>query len=330
MTTSAPPVPAIHVPAASLKNLPVNLFASVMGISGLALAWRFSAHQFHTPLWIAHGIGIVALGVFVLLSLAYLGKILRYPDAVKAEFNHPIAGNFFGTFNIAVLLLSAVIAPFSASASEVVWTIGALCTFALALNITSRLLNGKIDSAHAVPAWLIPGVATLDITVTGGTMPMAWAHELNLVALAVGTIIGVVFFTLILSRLIHHPAQLATGMVPSLMILIAPFEVGFQAYTNFTQTVDHFAAMLFYFGFFLFLTLGFKVFRRGIPFAAGWWAVGFPLAALANTALKYAATVELWPLTGLALALLAFLSVVIVVLFYRTLRALFNGSLLSA
>ncbi len=301
-----------------------------MGISGLALAWRFAAHRFHTDIWIAHGIGIVALLVFVLLSLAYLGKILRHPQAVKAEFNHPVAGNFFGTFNIAVLLLSAVIAPFSVLASQVTWTVGALCTFALAFNVTSRLLKGKIDSTHAVPAWLIPGVATLDITVTGGTMPMPWAHELNLFALAVGTIVGVVFFTLIIARLIHHPEQLATSMVPSLMILIAPFEVGFQAYTNFTQATDSFAALLFYFGLFLFLTLGFKVFRRSIPFAAGWWAVGFPLAALANTALKYASTVELWPLTWLALALLAFLSVVIAVLFYRTLRVVLNGSLLRA
>ncbi|MDB6077287.1 MAG: C4-dicarboxylate transporter [Akkermansiaceae bacterium] len=322
--------PTPRLPVISLRNLPVNLFAAVMSISGLALAWRCSAHQFHTPIWISHGIGLVAVVVFFLLSIAYLAKILKHPEVVKNEFNHPIAGNFFGTFNIAVLLLSAVISPYGIAASKVVWTLGSIGTVALGFTIVSRLFRGKIDAGHAVPAWLIPGVATLDITVAGGTMPMAWARELNLFALAVGTIVALVFFTMIVSRLIHHHEGLATGMVPSLMILIAPFEVGFQAYTNFTRKVDDFAAMLFYSGLFLFLILVFKVFRRSIPFAAGWWAVGFPLAALANSALKYAAAVQLWPLDGLAIALLAFLSLVIVVLFIRTLHIILNGSLLRA
>jgi tellurite resistance protein len=320
---------AAHVPVISVKNLPVNLFASVMGISGLALAWRLSAHQYHTPIWISHGIGIIALVVFVVLSAAYLVKILKYPEAVKNEFKHPIVGNFFGTFNIAIMLLSSVISPFSIPASQVVWTIGSIGTVALAFAFVGRLLKGEIDSGHAVPAWLIPGVATLDITVTGATMPMAWARELNLFALAVGSMVALVFFTMIVSRLIHRE-KLEAGMVPSLMILIAPFEVGFQAYTNFTHRVDDFAAMLFYFGLFLFLTLVFRIFRRGIPFAPGWWAVGFPLAALTNASLKYGATVRHWPLDWLGAALLTFLSVVIVVLFIKTLRSILSGSLLRA
>lgn len=325
MTTST-----AHIPAISLRNLPVNLFASVMGISGLALAWRFAAHQFHTALWISHGIGITALIVFVLLTFLYLGKILKHPEAVRNEFNHPIAGNFFGTFNISLLLLSAVIAPFSLSASETVWTIGALGALALAFISIGRLLKGQVDSGQALPVWLIPGVAALDITATGAAMPMAWARELNLLALAVGAIVGAVFFTLILARLIHHPEKLPAGMMPSLMILIGPLAVGFLAYTNFTQQIDGFAALLFYFGLFLFPILAPKVFRPGIPFASSWWAVGFPLAALAMAALKYAAALQLWPLTWLAVALLAFLSAVIGVLFFRTLRIIVNGSLLRA
>jgi tellurite resistance protein len=301
-----------------------------MGIAGLALAWRLAAHEFNANIWISHGIGIIALLAFALLAIGYLGKFLKHPDAVKNEFNHPIAGNFFGTINIAILLLSSILAPAGILAAQIVWTLGSIGTIALGYTIISRLLRGKIDSGHAVPAWLIPGVATLDITVAGGTMPMAWARELNVFALAVGGFVALVLFTLIVSRLIHHQDQLATGLLPSLMILIAPFEVGFLAYTNFTQRVDDFAAILFYFGFFLFLILAAKVFKRSIPFAAGWWAVSFPLAALASAALKYSAAVHLWPITWLAIALLAFLSLVISVLSVRTIRILLNGSLLRA
>ncbi|MGO4576429.1 SLAC1 anion channel family protein [Cupriavidus sp. 2TAF22] len=319
---------AIEKREMSVKHLPVNLFASVMGISGLSLAWRLAANQYGVSPIISGVIGLLAVIAFLILAVSYAVKIAKYPDAVMHEFRHPIAGNFFGTVPIAVLLISSIIGQASQATAEVVWTIGAIGTIALAFTIVSRLFRGKIDSGHALPAWLIPGVATLDIAVAGGTMSMPWAHEFNIFSLAVGTILALVFFTMIVSRLIHHE-KLASGMIPSLMILIAPFEVGFLAYTNFTQRVDVFAAVLFYFGLFLFFTLVFKVFRRSIPFAAGWWGVSFPVAALTSAALKYADTVRVWPLTVLAILLLAFLSVVIVVLFLRTMRIVFSGDLLS-
>ncbi|MFC4419885.1 SLAC1 anion channel family protein [Cupriavidus pampae] len=312
----------------SIRHLPVNLFASVMGISGLALAWRVAAHQYGVGALVSDFASSLAIGLFVILAVSYLCKAIRYPQAVLGEFRHPIAGNFFGTVPIAVLLISSLIAPVAPVLAEVVWTVGSIATIVLAFTIFSRLVKGEIDAGHALPAWLIPGVATLDIAVAGGTLPMEWARELNIFSLAIGTIIALVFFTMIVSRLIHHD-KLPSNMVPSLMIMIAPFEVGFLAYTNFTREIDAFAAVLFYFGLFLFLALFGKVFRRSIPFTAGWWGVSFPVAALTNAALKYAEATKVWPLAVLALVLLAFLTVVIVVLLVRTIRSLTNGQLLS-
>ncbi len=300
-----------------------------MGVSGLSLAWRQATRQFDASPWFDGLIGGLAVAIFVLLCIGYAAKAVLHPQAVRNEFRHPIAGNFFGTANIAVLLMSSVVAPVSAQASEVLWCIGVAMTIALAFTLVSRLLRGKVDAGHALPAWLIPGVATLDITVAGGALPMAWAREINLFAMAVGTMVALVFFTMIMSRLIHHHEKLANEMVPSLMILIAPFEVGFLAYTSFFQRIDTFAAMLFYFGLFIFFALVFKVFRRGIPFAAGWWALSFPMAALSNAALRYAEHVHYLPVTAFAVGLLAFLSLVIAVLLVRTVQILLNGKLLG-
>lgn len=52
---------------------------------------------------------------------------------------------------------------------------------------------------------------------------------------------------------------------PSLLILVAPFEVGFAAYVNLTGRVDLSAGPLFYFGVFLLVVLGPKVFKRSVP-----------------------------------------------------------------
>src|SRR6476469_7122968 len=92
--------------ASSVRNLPVSLFASVMGLSGLALAWRLAHGLVGVPALVGEAIGAFALGVFVLVSLGYLTKLAKHPQAVRAEFHHPVAGNFFGTIAISVLLLS--------------------------------------------------------------------------------------------------------------------------------------------------------------------------------------------------------------------------------
>ena len=314
---------------ASIQHLPVNLFAAVMGLAGLALAWRVAAKTLGADIAIADAIGVLAILVFLLITGGYLFKLARYPDAVRREFAHPVASNFFGTITIAILLLSAIVDRYSAALQQAVWTLGVISTIALGFLMVHRLLSGNAAPAGAVPAWLIPGVATLDIAVTGATMPMAWAGQANLLAVAIGSVLAVVYFVMIFSRLVHGE-PLPAGMTPSLMILMAPFEVGFLAYLNLVQQVDLFAAVLFYFGLFLFAVLSLRVFRRSIPFAASWWAIGFPLAALANAALKYADATGGAVLTVLAAALLAFLSAAIAVLLVRTLHALFSGKLLKA
>jgi len=312
---------------ASVRNLPINLFASVMGLSGLALGWRLAHDSLGAPALIGEAIGAFAVAVFVLLAVAYLTKLARYPQTVLGEFHHPIAGNFFGTIVISLLLLSAVIGPYHAGAGKVLWTVGVISTLALSGVVVSRLLKGQIDPANAVPAWLIPGVATLDIAVTGGHMPMAWAGEINLLACAMGSVLALLLLGMILNRLVHRD-PLPLVMTPSLMILVAPFEVGFLAYSN-VVGIDRFAALLFYFGLFLFAVLVPKVFRKEVPFAPTWWAISFPMAALAIAALKYAQAQGGAVLWGLAIALLGALTVALAVLTVRTLRIALNGQLFS-
>jgi tellurite resistance protein len=313
---------------ASVRNLPVSLFGSVMGLSGLALAWRLAHSSLGAPAFVGEAIGAFAVSVFLLVSFGYLTKLAKHRQAVHAEFHHPVAGNFFGTVVISILLLSAVVGPYSAPAARALWTVGVLATFALSFVVVSRLLKGQVDASHAVPAWLIPGVATLDIAVTGGHMPMAWAAELNLIAGAVGAVLALVLSVMIISRLVHRD-PLVPAMTPSLMILVAPFAVGFLAYSNIVGGIDRFAALLFYFGLFMFVVVAPRVFRPSIKFSPAWWVIGFPMAALVNAALRYAEFQASGPLWVLATVLLGALSLALAVLTVRTLRIAFNGTLFA-
>lgn len=311
-----------------MSNLPVGLFAAVMGIAGLAIAWRHAVKWMPFAAHIADLVGALSVGVFLVLMLGYVIKAVKHSSVVLDEFRHPIAGNFFGTIPIAILLLSSVVAQQYLALGEAIWITGTVLTIALCFVLKSRLFQGQADAGKAIPAWIIPGVATLDIVVAGGSMPMPWAREINLFALAVGTMIALLLFTIIMSRMIHHE-RLPNGMLPSLFILVAPFEVGFLAYTSFTQQVDTFSSLLFYFGLFMFIVLAPQVIRSRVPLGAGWWVISFPLAALTSAALIYAQHVQLLPLTVMAIVLLCVLSIVVAVLFVRTLGALFDGSLLA-
>ncbi len=320
-------IPARALP--SVRHLPIGLFGSVMSMAGLSLAWRLANKSYGANIAVSNSIGMAALSFFAVLALSYLSKFFLYPDLVKHEFSHPVLGSFFGTVGISILLLSSVISVYSASAQLVVWAIGAAATLALSFVMISRLLNGNGSPTSVVPAWLIMGVGSLDIVVTGGASSADWAHELNLFAAAIGSVSAIIFFVLIFSRLVHHE-PLVAGMRPSKMILVAPFAVGFIAYVNLVQKVDMFASLLFYFGLFLFTIISCRLLIKPAPFSQSWWAIGFPMAALSNAALTYSSAVGGIGLRFVAVLLLFLLTVSIAVLSIRTVYALATGRLLIA
>jgi tellurite resistance protein len=313
----------------ALQFLSVNSFGAVMGISGLSLAWRLSHKLFGTSSLISELIGLFAIIIFVLLFIFYTIKLVKFPHKVFAEFSNPIAGNFFGAITVGILLLSSIVLPYSQKLGEVVWIVGTTLTLLLSYFLVSRLFKVKQDPLHAVPAMLIPGVANLNVPVTGVTMPFAWVHEVNLFFLAIGGILALIFLIFVIARLINHD-PMAAAMTPSLLILIAPFEVGFLAYVNMTQSFDMLASILFYFGLFLFTVLFFKASNRSIPFGTTWWAISFPLAVLSNATLKYAIYLNTWPMKGIAAIILILVTVVIAALFIRTINHLINGKLLQS
>ncbi|MYN41336.1 C4-dicarboxylate ABC transporter [Duganella sp. FT109W] len=270
---------------------------------------------------ISDSIGIVALLLFAVLVVGYLHKLIRHTAAVRQEFDHPVTSSFFGTIGISILLLSSVVASYSSGAQWLMWSIGVAVTLALSAVMIGRLLNGNAAPASVAPAWLIAGVGSLDIVVTGGGLPGRWAREINLLAAAIGGVSALVFFVLIFSRLVHQ-APMADAMRPSKMILMAPFAVGFVAYVNLVQTVDRFAALLFYFGLFLFVIIAWRLVRKPPPFSLSWWAIGFPMAALSSAALNYAGAVGGLGLELLAVTLLIVLSLTIVALAIRSLCAM--------
>lgn len=148
------------------ENLSVAFFGSVMGLTGLSLAWRLAHQHFGTPEWIANAIAIVAILAFAGISVGYGIKIFTAPEKVVDEFKHPIAGNLFGTFFISLLLLPILIAPMNLLVARTIWAIAAGAMLVFAWLIVNRWMGSRQKAEHATPAWIVPVVGLLDVPLT--------------------------------------------------------------------------------------------------------------------------------------------------------------------
>lgn len=319
----------ISVSSARLSWLPVALFGSVMGLAGLGQAWRMAHTQWGTPLWIAQIISGVAVIVFVLLVVAYAIKAATGFEHVKAEFTHPIAGALFGTPLISALLLPAILAEISMPLARTLWILGAIGMTVFAWLMAGRWIGIRQQRVHAVPAWIVPLVGMLDIPLAVPALHFTEPpHALMVLGLSVGLFFAIPLFTIILSRLMFEEPMPA-AMSPSLLIMLAPFAVGFSAYVITVGHVDLFAEGLFALTLLLLTVLLSRLrdLRHCCPFRVSWWAVSFPLSAAAGAGLRYAAFAQAIWADAIAVALLALASTVIAALFIRTITGIMRGEM---
>ncbi len=311
-----------------LEFLPIGLYGSVMGLTGLSVAWQLAHARFGVPQLVSEVIGALAVVAFILMTCGYAFKAVTAPLAVKSELAHPIAGNLFGTFLISLLLLPIVLAPLSIPLARAMWAIGAVGMTAFAWFIVDRWMRQRQNAAHATPAWIIPVVGMLDVPLAMPALGLESMHGVMVLGLAVGLFFTVPLFTLVFSRLLFED-PLPDALQPSLMILLAPFAVGTSTYIATTGQVDIFAQALFALTLFMFVVLvgRLRYLAQCCPFRVSWWAVSFPLAAAATASLKISSALPGEPFAFIAGALLVFATIVIAGLAVRTLFGIAKGEL---
>ena len=200
-----------------LEYLPVGLFGSVMGLTGLSIAWRLARERYGLPAWPSTALTALATVDFVVLGAAYLMKGWTAPEALRAEWKHPVAGSLFGTILISLLLLPIVLAPIGLSLARGLWILGASGMVLFAWLMVSRWMSDRQQVAHATPAWIVPVVGLLDVPLALPVLGLPDLQGLMVFCLAVGLFFAVPLFTIILSRLLFEP-PMPDALKPSLLI----------------------------------------------------------------------------------------------------------------
>lgn len=344
--------------------LPISFFGACMGLSAISVAWNKMTHllqnltinteNFLVPTHNTNFLlstllanfssalsvffALLTLIAFIGLMSAYILKILSNFESVKLEFSSPLTRPFFGTFFISLLLLPFALHRLGLpeSLSLAVWIVGAVLMFIFSVHIVQFWICNKLELSHITPAWIIPVVGLLDLPLA---LPLfadkVWVQDFSFIiagfCVGVGFFWSIVLCVLIFARIVFFE-KLPEKLMPTLVILLAPFGAGVGAYAVF----DNPNYVLFSIGLFLLFALLPQIFKIGkcCPFRISWWAISFPLAAMCiasfsiteSIILKSSARVAIF-LSSLSSVLLIAVTLAFVWLLMRTLKGIIKGEL---
>lgn len=309
-----------------LAHMPVALFATVMGMGGLTLAWKKAAEVLGITHLVWQVLLVITAVLLATLVISYLLKMRRHAQQVIAEFNHPIKISFFPAFSIGLMLIAVGLAEIMAPLATAIWWIGASIQLILTLYLMNQWIHhARWQVQHTTPAWFIPIVGNIIAPIGGVTLGFT---EVSWFFFAIGILYWIVLKVLVFNRIIFHE-PLPEKLLPTLFIMIAPPAVGFIAYLKLNQgVVDNFAHILYYAAMFLVLLLVSQLPRFAkIPFFVSWWAYSFPIAAFTiGTIIMFEQSHTLFFQT-LSYLMLTLVSILLSVLIVKTVNAAVKGSI---
>jgi tellurite resistance protein len=323
-------------PPSPLKYLHPGWFSVVMGLSGLALAWR-SAEPVLGDMAMGVGLvwGMLAGLVFVWLAGAAVLRWQRHPQALAEDLRHPVRHAFVATLPVSMLLLSALAQAFGLwqNAVNLLWWVGSLAQLWVTLWVLGRWLAPQAGpAANAGGLW--PGVTPLLLVAVVGNVvaPLAGLGLGHSFWSAAQFGIGVLFWPIVLGlllvrRLAHSP--LPDRLLPTWFIAVTPPSIIGLVLLQF-QAPHALAHATWGVALFTLLWVGTQAKRMvGQPFGVPFWAVSFPLAAFASLTLRLATLQALPGLQTMGVLVLALTSLVVLGLGMATVKGLRNGTLLA-
>lgn len=327
MSTAPAPALAAASAAETAARVPASFFSMVLGLAGLASAWRGAARAYAVSPWLADALLLLSAVLWVAVFAAQVVKAVTARERLAAELAHPVQGSQAALGPASLLLLAAGATAHYRDLAEVLFWIGAAAQLAYGVWIVGRWFTTAVDPKLVTPAMYLPPVAgNLVAAIAAGAVGQG---DLGWLFFGAGVVSWLVLAAVLLGRYLSA-GELPAPLRPLLGIEIAPPAVALLAWQSLERGGPDVAARVL-FGVALFVAL--VVLRlagryRDVPFSPAYWAFSFPLAALAGAALRMASASPRSVAAALALPLFVIANAVIAAIAYRTLLALSRGKLL--
>ncbi|MCG8443712.1 MAG: hypothetical protein MI723_18065 [Caulobacterales bacterium] len=304
------PAAPLRIP---LARVPTALFPMALGMAGVGAALRAADARFAVG-WL-DGVGIAVLtaaGVALVTdALLYAGKLLRAPDAARAEFADPTSANLLAPAFMAAMVIGAQLSSLSPIGGWL-WAAAAAGHGALLIRFVGRWLTHDFPSGALNPTWFLPAAGIM----TGSMTAPPFAPDAAVwMMFAAGLVLWIALTPLVLRRVIFEP-MLEPALRPSLFIIAAPAGLAANSALNLAPDTPLPAALLASYGVFVILVLMARPrFLAGAGVSLTWWATTFPTAAVAAAALNVSVRtgdpLAAWAGAALTVCALAFLAIAI-------------------
>lgn len=307
-------------------NLPAGYFGMVLGTIGMGFAWRYASHIWPVSHWIGDGLVILAMIIWSLLTLAFLNRLLRFPQSVLAEVRHPVKSSFVSLFPATTMLVAIGFVPWCRGLAVGLFSIGVVVQLAYAAWQTAGLWRGSHPEEATTPGLYLPTVANNFISAMACG---AGYNDAGLVFLGAGVFSWLSLEPVILQRL-RSSGELPAVLRTSLGIQLAPALVACSAWLSVNGGEgDTLAKMLFGYGLLqLLFMLRLMPWYLSQPFNASFWSFSFGVSALATTGLHLGHASASGFFHTLAIPLFIFTNFIIALLLVRTFALLMQGKLL--
>jgi len=314
-------------PSPAFLNMPIVLFTSVLGVTGLGLAWREASYTFGVPGFFGETIIGFGAGLYVAILALYILKVINARDRVRAELKDDVSINFLPAVTIGLMLVGIGAGPHLPAVGEVLWVVGTIGNILITLYVVAGFWfvhDHKLD--RVTPAWFIPVIGNIVAPIGGSQFLYV---DISWMLYGISVFFWIILTTIVFNRLMFHEPMAAAAR-PTMFILLAPPSLAFTAYVLLNGGyVDYFGQMLFGIALLTVLMLATRVkdYLKS-PFSLSWWAFTFPLDALAIATLLYHQHTFSTLTAALSILCLAITTIVVTIVTVRTVVAASKGEIL--
>jgi C4-dicarboxylate transporter/malic acid transport protein len=346
-----------------IKNFAPSWPSVVMGTGIIPIALLFMEPLVPATKLLGIGFFILTAALFTIILVLSIARLLFAREDLMQDMRHPVAGNFFSTLPIAAMILAIdfmqvgtrMFAPGTAhEVALVLFFLGTVGIYILGLSAAAIMFGSRdVKPAHATFGWFIPPVSQLIVPVVGLDLSLAYADTalssalfiISMASLGIGLMLFVFVGPNVYHRYLYH--ELPTlKMAPTVMIGLAPTAIltiilvklagvavapgspwiapAFPATARILTVVGWGFSVWWFALATILVARHFKM--AAMDFALSWWALSFPIGALAvaTGALNklYRLPFFAWAEAGLTIVLL----VIWVFVVYGTVRIVANGS----
>ena len=314
--------------SASLKLplVPASFFAVILGLSGLANAWRVGARIWQLPVVVGEVLTFISLAVWLLLITLFLLKWIMAREEAFKEVANPVQCCFIALIGVSTMLIAGGLLPYSRIGAETVFLAGAAFTLAFSIWRTGGLWHGERDIAATTAVLYLPSGAGFFVTaIVGAALGFPeWAQFF----FGAGFFSWLAIESALLHRLLTGPA-FPPPLRPTLGIQLAPPTVGALAYMSAmpgpADTLVH--AMI---GYGLLQAL---ILLRLLPwlmkdsFSPAYWSFTFGATALATAPMRLIERGDTGPVVQIAPILFIAANIIVILVAAATIWLIANRKL---